>query len=126
MNANYKTLGVLVMSITLFLLLLGVGVLLDQPLTTSNVVTIIAYGLAAGLFAGALAFLNLKIGVLIFLIGLAIGFFEMFRSFLFSSGEFGDLAGLLSLFIFTAFGLVLAAIVEGIRYLIAKSKPPTT
>ncbi|PJK17710.1 hypothetical protein CQS04_02200 [Chryseomicrobium excrementi] len=126
MNANYKTLGVLVMSITLFLLLLGVGVLLDQPLTTSNVVTIIAYGLAAGLFAGALAFLNLKIGVIIFLIGLAIGFFEMFRSFLFASGEFGDLAGLLSLFIFTAFGLVLAVVVEGIRYFIAKSKPPTT
>ncbi|OZS78697.1 hypothetical protein CF394_03930 [Tetzosporium hominis] len=126
MNANYKTLGVLVMSITLFLLLLGVGIVLDQPLTTSNVVTIIAYGLAAGLFAGALAFLNLRKGVFIFLIGLAIGFFEMFRSFLFSSGEFGDLAGLLSLFIFTAFGLVLAVIVEGIRYLLAKSKPPTT
>ncbi|WP_165767449.1 hypothetical protein [Tetzosporium hominis] len=114
------------MSITLFLLLLGVGIVLDQPLTTSNVVTIIAYGLAAGLFAGALAFLNLRKGVFIFLIGLAIGFFEMFRSFLFSSGEFGDLAGLLSLFIFTAFGLVLAVIVEGIRYLLAKSKPPTT
>ncbi|WP_342525641.1 hypothetical protein MKY84_08910 [Chryseomicrobium sp. FSL W7-1435] len=125
MTANYKILGVIVMSITLFLLLLGTGIILDQELTTSNMVTMVAYGLAAGLFAGALAYLNLKIGLLLFLVGLLIGFIEMFRSFLFASGEFADLAGLLSLFMFTAFGLIIGLIVEGIRFLMNKRKPPT-
>lgn len=123
MTANYKILGVIVMSITLFLLLLGVGVILDQELATSNIVTIIAYGLAAGLFSGALAFLGLKVGFIVFVVGLAIGFIEMFRSFLFTQGEFGELAGLLSLFIFTALGLVLGVIIEGIRYLLKKKSP---
>lgn len=123
MTANYKILGVIVMSITLFLLLLGVGVILDQELATSNIVTIIAYGLAAGLFSGALAFLGLKVGFIVFVVGLAIGFIEMFRSFLFTQGEFGELAGLLSLFIFTALGLVLGVIIEGIRYLLNKKSP---
>ncbi|MBM7705591.1 hypothetical protein ACF3OH_06665 [Chryseomicrobium aureum] len=123
MTANYKILGVIVMSITLFLLLFGVGVILDQELATSNIVTIIAYGLAAGLFSGALAFLGLKVGFIVFVVGLAIGFIEMFRSFLFTQGEFGELAGLLSLFIFTALGLVLGVIIEGIRYLLKKKSP---
>ena len=123
MTANYKILGVIVMSITLFLLLFGVGVILDQELATSNIVTIIAYGLAAGLFSGALAFLGLKVGFIVFVVGLAIGFIEMFRSFLFTQGEFGELAGLLSLFIFTALGLVLGVTIEGIRYLLKKKSP---
>lgn len=123
MTANYKILGVIVMSITLFLLLFGVGVILDQELATSNIVTIIAYGLAAGLFSGALAFLGLKVGFIVFVVGLAIGFIEMFRSFLFTQGEFGELAGLLSLFIFTALGLVFGVIIEGIRYLLKKKSP---
>lgn len=113
------------MTITIFLLLIGIGVVLDQPLTTSNAITIAAYGLAAGMFTGALAFLGLKIGVIVFLIGLTIGFIEMFRSFLFGSSGFEDLAGLLSLFIFTAFGLVLGVIIEGIRYLLKKNQSPT-
>lgn len=125
MKDNYKILGVIVMTITIFLLLIGIGVVLDQPLTTSNAITIAAYGLAAGMFTGALAFLGLKIGVIVFLIGLTIGFIEMFRSFLFGSSGFEDLAGLLSLFIFTAFGLVLGVIIEGIRYLLKKNQSPT-
>lgn len=126
MKENYKMLGVIVLSITLFLLLLGTGVILKQELTVSNAVTMVAYGLAAGMFAGALAYLGLKIGVYLFLAGLLIGFIEMYRNFLFEDGGFQDLAGLLSLFIFTAFGLVLAIVVEGIRFILNKKKQPPT
>lgn len=125
MKENYKMLGVIVLSITLFLLLLGTGVILNQELTTGNAVTMVAYGLAAGMFAGALAYLDLKIGLYLFLAGLFIGFIEMYRNFLFGDGGFQDLAGLLSLFMFTAFGLVLAFVVEGIRFFLKKKQPPT-
>lgn len=126
MKENYKMLGVIVLSITLFLLLLGTGVILEQELTVSNAVTMVAYGLAAGMFAGALAYLDLRIGVYVFLTGLLIGFIEMYRNFLFGDGGFQDLAGLLSLFMFTALGLILAIVIEGIRFVLAKKKQPPT
>ena len=105
----------------MFLLILGIKYVLGQDLVIMNVVAFAAFSIVIGLLAGAMLFYKLRKAFSIFIIGLLIGFFEMYRLFIAGPKEFGDLAGILSLFIFTAFGLVIGLVVEAIFYLVKKN-----
>ncbi|TQR13305.1 hypothetical protein [Psychrobacillus soli] len=118
---NNRIVGIMIV-LSMFLLILGVKYVLGQDLVIMNFVAFAAFSVAVGVIAGALLMYKLHKGFYIFAIGLAIGFIELFRSFLVGTEEFGDLVGILSLFIFTSFGLVIGLIVEGILYLMKKNK----
>lgn len=106
----------------MFLLILGVKYVLGQDLVIMNFVAFAAFSVAVGVIAGALLMYKLNKAFYIFTAGLVIGFIELFRSFLVGKDGWGDLVGILSLFIFTSFGLVIGLIVEGILYLLNKNK----
>ena len=106
----------------MFLLILSVKYVLGQDLVIMNFVAFAAFSIAVGAIAGALLTFKLRKGFYIFTVGLVLGFIELFRSFLGGKEEFGDLVGILSLFILTCFGLVIGLIVEGILYVMKKNK----
>ncbi|MEK5146999.1 MULTISPECIES: hypothetical protein [Psychrobacillus] len=122
MLKNYGKIAISIIFISMFLLILGVRYVLGQDLVIMNVLAFAAFSVVIGVLAGSLLLYKLHKTFYIFAIGLFIGFFEMYRSFITGPKEFGDLAGILSLFIFTAFGFVIGLIVEAIYYLLKKNE----
>ncbi|MFJ7972542.1 hypothetical protein [Psychrobacillus sp. NPDC096389] len=122
MLKKYNKIAGIMIVLSMFLLILGVRYVLGQDLVIMNFVAFAAFSVAVGVIAAALLMYKLYKGFYIFTIGLVIGFIELFRSFIAGTEEFGDLVGILSLFIFTSFGLVIGLIVEGIVYLMKKNK----
>ena len=122
MLKNYGKITISITLLSLFLLILGVRYVLGQDLEILNIVAFAAFSIVVGVFAGALLIYKLKKAFYSFTIGLAIGFIDMFRSFILNMNNEGDVLGILSLFIFTSFGLVIGFILEGITYVMKKSK----
>jgi len=119
---NYGKIAGITIILSLFLLILGVKYVLGQDLVAQNFIAFAVISVLVGTITGALLFYKLKIAYYIFTAGLLIGFIELFRSFISGMDGWGDLVGILSLFIFTAFGLVIGLIIEGILYFIRKNK----
>lgn len=122
MLKNYGKIAGITIILSLFLLILGVKYVLGQDLVVQNFIAFAVISVLVGTITGALLFYKLKIAYYIFTVGLLIGFIELFRSFISGMDGWGDLVGILSLFIFTAFGLVIGLIIEAILYLIRKNK----
>ena len=122
MLKNYGKIAISIIFISMFLLILGIKYVLGQDLVIMNLLAFAAFSIVIGVLAGAMLLYKLQKTFYIFLIGLLIGFIEMYRSFITGSEEFGDLAGILSLFIFTSFGFVIGLIVEAIYYLLKKNE----
>ncbi|MEK5037739.1 hypothetical protein [Sporosarcina sp. FSL K6-3457] len=104
------------------LLILGVRTVLGQELEWKNYLAFGIFGLIVGVFSSLLLFYKLKIAFRIFIIAVALGFVELFRSFLMNTGGFGDLAGILSLFIISSFGLGIAFMVQAVVMVTRKNK----
>ena len=119
-NVGKITISIIILS--MFLLILGVRYVLGQDLVLMNFIAFAAFSIVAGVFAGALLIYKLNKAFYLFTLGLAIGFIDLFRSFITNTNDQGDVLGILSLFIFTTFGLVIGLIVEGILFILKKSK----
>ena len=122
MLKNYGRTAITIIFVSMFLLILGVRYVLGQDLVIMNLLAFAAFSIVIGVLAGSMLLYKLQKAFFIFSIGLLIGFFEMYRSFITGPEELGDLAGILSLFIFTAFGFVIGLIVEAIYYLLRKNE----
>ena len=94
------------------LLILGIRTILGTELIFKNYMAFGIFSLSVGILASTLLFYKLKIAFRIFMAALILGFAEFFRSFLFDKNGFGDLIGVLSLFIITSLGFGLAIIVQ--------------
>jgi len=104
------------------LLILGVRTVLGQELEWKNYLAFGIFGLIVGIFSSLLLFYKLKIAFRIFIVAVVLGFAELFRSFIMNTGGFGDLAGILSLFIITSFGLGIAFMVQAVVMLVRNNK----
>ncbi len=104
------------------LLILGVRTVLGQELEWKNYLAFGIFGLIVGIFSSLLLFYKLKIAFRIFMVAVVLGFAELFRSFIMNTGGFGDLAGILSLFIITSFGLGIAFMAQAVVMLMQKNK----
>ncbi|MCG7344544.1 hypothetical protein MHZ92_10385 [Sporosarcina sp. ACRSL] len=104
------------------LLILGIRTILGTELVFKNYLAFGVFGLIVGILASSMLFYNLKIAFRIFMTALVLGFAEFFRSFLMDKDGFGDLAGILSLFIITTFGFGIAIIVQFIVIGVRKIK----
>ena len=104
------------------LLILGVRTVLGQELEWKNYLAFGIFGLIVGIFSSLLLFYKLKIAFRIFMVAVVLGFVELFRSFIMNTDGFGDLAGILSLFIITSFGLGIAFMVQAVVMVTQKNK----
>ena len=120
MLKNYGKIAGFIIVASLFLLILGVRYVLGQELVIMNFIAFAAFSIVAGVTAGAMLLYNLHKAFYLFTFGLAIGFIDLFRSFIINPEGNGDIIGILSLFMFSAFGLVIGMIIEAVLYLIKK------
>lgn len=104
------------------LLIFGIRTILGTELVFKNYLTFGIFGLTVGILASSLLFYKMKIAFRIFMAALILGFAEFFRSFLMDTNGFGDLIGVLSLFIITTFGFGLGVIVQFIVIGVKKLK----
>lgn len=120
MLKNYGKIAGFIIVASLFLLILGVRYVLGQELVIMNFIAFAAFSIVAGVTAGAMLLYNLYKAFYLFTFGLAIGFIDLFRSFIINPEGNGDIIGILSLFMFSAFGLVIGIIIEAVLYLVKK------
>lgn len=124
MDQHYGKVGIFTGIVTFVLLVVGLRNILGQDVQILNFVAFVVFSLIIGIAFAAMLFYKLKIALPIFGIGYIAGFFDMFRSFIQDINGQGDAIGILSLFIFTSFGLGLGLIVEFIVRLIKKTQNP--
>ena len=122
MERHFGKFGAISGLVTFMLLITGVRNVLGNELEIKNIIAFAIFGLIIGVACAALLFYKLRIAFPIFLVALVLGFFELFRSFLTDMNGFGDLVGILSLFMITSFGLGIALFVEFVAHLIRKNK----
>ncbi len=104
--------GLLVTVITFILLAFAVRVILGTPLESRNYIAFLVFSLTAGSITSLLVFFEARIAAGLFIIGLGLGFIEMYRIFSRDMAGWGDLIGLFSLFFWAAIGLGLGLLAQ--------------
>lgn len=104
------------------LMILGTRTILGTELVFKNYLAFGVFSLTVGILAAVMLFYNMKIAYRIFMVALVLAFAEFFRSFLMNTDGFGDLVGILSLFMISSFGFGVAVIVQVIVIILKKMK----
>lgn len=113
----YWASGLLVAILSFILHIVGISVILGSELNMKNFAVFLGFSIAAGLITLLLVRFRFKIALSLFLAGLFIGFFEMYLLFIRDSSGWGDLAGLISLFMWVFIGIGLGVFTElGVYY----------
>lgn len=102
------------------LLYSGVRFLLKNALYPRNITVFITLSLIIGMICALFFYFNLKAAAFIFLTGVLIGFIQLYDMFARNLDGWGDLAGLMSYFIWLIIGLVSGLIIQAIIFLIRK------
>ena len=126
MENHYGKVGIITGLSTFVLLIIGLRNVLGQDIEILNFIAFSVFGLIIGIICATLLFYKLKIAFPIFIVVLIIAFFEMFRNYIQDINGQGDLVGILSLFIISSFGLVIAVIVDFVLSLYKKYKEETS
>lgn len=119
---DYRSVGLGVALVSFLILLVGIVGVLDNELTIKNMVAFFSFSVLAGLISSCMLYYSFKIALALFSAGLALGFFEMYRAFLGGMSGWGDLIGILSLFVWTSMGLGAAVLAQLGYYLYNKIK----
>jgi NAD/NADP transhydrogenase beta subunit len=122
MNSKLWKIGLFTGLISFVLFIVGMRTILGQTLSVKNYFAFGLFGLIVGIFSILLLYFKLKIAYRIFIVALVLGFAEYFRSILMDLNGFGDLVGILSLYIITSFGLGIAVFVQFIVIFVRKNK----
>jgi drug/metabolite transporter (DMT)-like permease len=114
--------GLIVGVISFVLMFTGIKLINSTGITTQNIAYYVLFSLILGGISAIFHFYRLKYALIFFLAGIVIGYFEMFRRFMDDLDGWGDLAGLLSLFMFIAAGLIAGIIVQIVHHFYKKYK----
>ncbi len=119
---HFLIVGFLVTAVSFLLLLIGVKYILSNDILIQNV---IGFFILSSIFGGLSAvfyFFQLKIIFSIFIVGIIIGFFDMYRIFMNRSGGWADLVGLMTLFMWIIIALIIGLAAQFIFFLYKKRK----
>lgn len=114
--------AIIVAILSFSLLLLGIKYILGASIMLQNIIAFITVGIIVGAISFGLFLLRQKVSFVVFLFSLVSGFVFMFNTFNKDMDGWGDLAGLLSFFMFSLLGLTLALIIQLVAYLINRYK----
>ncbi len=120
---KYKSLiiGIIVAALSFIIFYTGMMLVAGRDVS-DNIMPYAGASLIAGLVSAIFFHFKLKYSFNIFLIGIFIGFFEMFRNFLSDQNGWEDLAGIISLMFWVIIGFFAGLIVQGVVYLYKKFK----
>lgn len=116
---RYWLIGMVLTTLTMILFHIGIRGILGHVVSIRNIAVYLIFSLVIGLLAAGFMFYKLKVALVLFVSGWAIGFFEMFRAFINGMSGWGDLVGIISLFTWCILGLGLGLITQ-IGYFIYK------
>ncbi|MEL7648666.1 MAG: hypothetical protein AAGU76_11270 [Sedimentibacter sp.] len=121
---NHKStfLGLIVAAMSFILMYTGIGFINNAELSTQNIAAYVLFSLVLGIISAIFHYYKLKYALIFFVAGIAIGYFEMFRRLMGDLNGWGDLTGLMSLFMFIFTGLIAGIIVQTVYYLYKKFK----
>lgn len=119
---HFALAGAIMGVLTIVLILIGVIGVLEDPLYSRNLMIYVSFGILVGMVTAALIFFGLRITGNFFLAGLLLGFFEMFRGFFNKSNGWGDLIGILSVFLWPAAALCLGLVIQAGHHLYALNR----
>lgn len=108
--------------LTFLLFYLGISAILKQDITSQNLLAYLVFSLLVGLIVGVLTSLKHRYGFYIFTAAYLLGMGSMMYSFSLDLTGWGDLIGLLQMFMIVGAGSVLAVIVEIFMYFKDKKK----
>lgn len=114
--------GLIVTAISFVLMYTGIRFINNAELITQNIVNYVLFSLVLGIISAVFHYYKLKYALIFFIAGIAIGYFEMFRRFMDNLDGWGDLAGILSLFMFISAGLIAGIIVQIVHHFYKKYK----
>lgn len=98
----------------------GVKYVLRHVVFPANLFAYLIVSLLFGALPAALYLWKRKIAVWCFLLGLLSGFILMYRAFFLDRSGWGDLAGLITLFLCAGVGLIIGVAAELVRWLLQK------
>jgi hypothetical protein len=101
---------------------IGVKLVLGNEITLRNITAYIIFSILVGIIASILTFFTLKIAAITFILGLIVGFFQMYISFLKDMSGWGDLVGVMSLVVWIIIGLAVGLLIQLGIYLKNKFK----
>lgn len=122
LERHFGKFGVFTGVLSFVLLVVGLRNVLGHEVEVINFIAFVVFGFIIGMSFSTILFYQLKFAFPIFGIAVIIAFFDMFRNFILDINGQGDALGMLSLFIFSSFGLGLALIVEFFVKLMKKNK----
>lgn len=102
---HFLRMGTYVFLVTFLLLVFAVRFILGNPLETQNYIAFLILSSMAGIITSVLIYSQARIAAGFFIFGLGLGFFEMYRVFSRDMAGWGDLIGLISLFMWAVIGL---------------------
>lgn len=122
LEQHFGKFGVFTGVTSFVLLVVGLRNVLGHQVEIMNFIAFVVFSLIIGISFATILFYQLKIAFAIFGIAVIIAYFDMFRNFILNINGQGDALGMLSLFIFSSFGLGIAIFIEFIVKLIKKNK----
>lgn len=108
--------------LTFLLFYYGVAFVLKQDIILKNIIGFLVFSLVVGLISGIFASLGRKYGLIIFILGYALGFGSMFVSFYSELSGWEDLIGFLQMLMILGIATALGALMEIAFHFIDKSK----
>lgn len=115
-------LGVGISILAFVLLIIGVMMVLGNEVTIQNISAFVGFAIIVGVITAVLFKFQLKIAGTMLLLGLGLGYFEMYRAFIAGMDGWGDLIGIISLFMWAIVGLVLGLVLQIGVYLYRRYK----
>lgn len=119
---NFWIIWISVAVLSFIALFVGVRYVLNNTVMARNIVAYVILSLIFGAISSTLYLLKFKIANFFFLLGVLIGFFEMYRAFWSDLSGWEDLAGFMSLLLCMGIGLGAGILVQLCRYFYLKFK----
>lgn len=98
--------------LSFIMLFTGIKAILGSQITLKNIIAYVIFSALVGIVAAVLVFTRLKIALISYVLGLILGFIQMYKAFFNGMSGWGDLIGLISLFTWIIIGLCLGLLIQ--------------
>jgi hypothetical protein len=119
---NSLLIGMVISVLTFLLLFIGVKFILTNEITIQNYVAYIILSVIVGVLSGIFYYFNLRIPLITFIVGVLLGFFNMYTIFINDFDGWNDLIGFMTFFFWVIGGLAIGLFIQFILYIIKKWK----
>lgn len=119
---NSLIIGIVISFLTFILLFIGVRFILTNEITVQNYVAYTILSIIVGVLSGIFYYFNLRISLITFILGILLGFFNMYTIFINDFGGWNDLIGFMTFLFWVIGGLAIGLFIHFLQFIIKKWK----